>query len=68
MKQALAITLKAVAGIAVLVCFLTPVTGMGIAVFGIALFVAIITGVTGGHLSEADDERGFWPKDPNSSG
>ncbi len=68
MKQALATILKAVAGIAALVCLLTPVTGMGVVVFVIALFVAIIAGVTGSHLSDADDQGGFWPNDPNSSG
>ena len=53
MKQGLATLLKAVAGIAALVCVMTPVSGIGIVVFVIALFVAIIAGVTGSHLSDA---------------
>lgn len=66
MKQGLASILKAIAGIAALVCLLTPVTGLGMLVFVIALFVAIIAGVTGSHLSEDDNSAGYWPKDPNS--
>jgi hypothetical protein len=68
MRQVLASVLKAVAGIAALVCLLTPVTGMGVLVFVIALIVAIVAGVTGSHLSDDDNQRGYWPKDPNSSG
>jgi hypothetical protein len=68
MKQGLASILKALAGIAALVCLLTPVTDMGVLVFVIALFVAIIAGVTGSHLSDDEDQGGYWPKDPNSSG
>jgi len=67
MKQGLATILKAVAGIAAIVCLLTPVTGTGILVFVIALFVAIIAGVTASHLSDGGDHGGYWPKDPNSS-
>jgi hypothetical protein len=67
MKQGFGGILKAVAGVAALVCLLSPVTGNGILVFVIALFVAIIAGVTGSHLSEDDDQGGFWPKDRNSS-
>jgi len=68
MKQGLASVLKAIAGIAAVVCLLTPVAGMGILVFVIALIVAIIAGVIGSHLSGDDDQGGYWPKDPNSSG
>jgi hypothetical protein len=68
MKQGLASILKAVAGIAALVCLLTPVSGMGVLVFVIALFVAIIAGVTGSHLTDDEDHGGYWPKDPNSPG
>jgi hypothetical protein len=42
--------------------------GMGILVFVTALIVAIIAGVIGSHLSDDDDQGGYWPKDPNSSG
>jgi hypothetical protein len=45
MKQGLASVLKAIAGIAVVVCLLLPVTGMGVLVFVIALIIAIIAGV-----------------------
>lgn len=67
MKQVLASILKALAGIAAVVCLLTPVAGMGIVVFLIALFVAIIAGVTGSHLSDDDDHDRYHPEDPNSS-
>jgi hypothetical protein len=30
----------------------------------IALIVAIIAGVMGSHLSDDDDQSGYWPKDP----
>jgi hypothetical protein len=66
MKQGLAIILKSIAGIAALVCLLTPVTGMGILVFVIALIVAIITGVIGSHLSDDDSQSGYWPRGPSS--
>lgn len=66
MKQALSSVLKAVAGIAAVVCLLTPVGGVGILVFVIAGIVAIIAGVIGSHLSDDDDQSG-WPQDPNSS-
>ena len=67
MKQGLASVLKAIAGIAAVVCLLTPVTGMGVFVFVIALVVAITAGVIGSHLSDDDDQGGYWPKGPNSS-
>lgn len=67
MKEGLASILKVVAGIAAVVCLLSPVTGMGILVFVVALFVAIIAGVTGHHLSEHDDQGGYWPKGPTST-
>ena len=66
MKQGVASILKAIAGIAALVCLLTPVTGMGILVFVIALIVAIIAGVIGSHLSDDDSQSGYWPKGPSS--
>ena len=66
MKQWMASILKAVAGIAAVVCLLTPVTGMGMLVFVIALIVAIIAGVTGSHLGDDDDHGGYWPRGPNS--
>lgn len=66
MKQGLGIMLKAIAGIAVVVCVLSPMTGMGAIVFVIALFVAIIAGVTGSHLSDNEDHGGYWPTDPKS--
>jgi hypothetical protein len=66
MKQGVASILKAIAGIAALVCLLTPVTGMGILVFVIALIVAIIAGVMGSHLSDDDSQSGYWPKGPSS--
>jgi len=66
-KTGLGSILKAVAGIAGLVCLLTPVTGLGVLVFVVALFVAIIAGVTGFHLS-GKDHGGYWPTRPNSSG
>ena len=68
MKQGLASILKAVAGIAALVCLLAPMAGMGILIFVVAIFIAIIAGVTGSHLSDDEDRGGYWPKDPNSSG
>jgi hypothetical protein len=68
MKQGLASLLKAIAGIAGVVFLLAPVTSMGILVTVIALVVAIIAGVTGSHLSDDDDQSGYWPKGPNSSG
>ena len=68
MKHALASLLKAIAGIAAVVCLLSPVTAMGVLVFVIALIVAIIAGVMGSHLSDDDDQSGYWPKDPNCSG
>jgi len=64
MKQALASVLKAVAGIAAVVCLLSPVRGMGMLVFAIALVVAIIAGVTGSHLSDDNNQSGYWPKGP----
>lgn len=67
MKQGLGSLLKALAGIAVVVCLLTPVTGMGFLVFVVALFVAIIAGVMGSHLRDAEGHGGYWPIDPNSS-
>jgi len=67
MKQGLGSILKVVAGIATLVCLLSPVTGMGMLVFVVALFVAMIAGVTSSHLGEGDDQGGFWPKDHSSS-
>lgn len=66
MKQGVASVLKAIAGIAAVVCLLTPVAGMGILVFVIALIVAIIAGVTGSHLSDDDGQSGYWPKGPNA--
>ena len=66
MKQGVTSILKAIAGIAALVCLLTPVTGMGILVFVIALIVAIIAGVIGSHLSDDDSQSGYWPKGPSS--
>jgi hypothetical protein len=66
MKHGVASILKAIAGIAALVCLLTPVTGMGILVFVIALIVAIIAGVIGSHLSDDDSQSGYWPKGPSS--
>jgi len=66
MKRGLASILKAVAGIAALVCLLAPLTDRGVLVFAAALVVAIITGVAGSHLSEDGDHSGYWPKDPNS--
>jgi hypothetical protein len=66
MKHGLGSALKVVAGIAGLVFLLSPLTSMGILVSVIALVVAIITGVLGSHLSEDDEQSGYWPKDPNS--
>lgn len=66
MKQALAKTLKTIAGIAGVVFFFAPFTNKGIVVSAAALLVAIITGVVGAHLSEDEGSSGYWPKDPNS--
>ena len=68
MKQALASTLKAVAGIAGFVFLVAPITDMGILVSLAALMAAIITGVLGVHLSDDKDHSGYWPNDPNSPG
>lgn len=68
MKQVLAHILKALAGIAVVVALLTPVAGLGIVVFAISLIVAIIAGAIGTNLSDEEDQGGYWPKGPNSSG
>ena len=62
MKQALASILKVIAGIAAVVCLLTPVRGMGMLVFAIALVVAIIAGVIGSHLSDDDNQTGYCAK------
>jgi hypothetical protein len=66
MKQVLGTILRAIAGIAAVVCVLSPMTGMGALVFVIALFVAIIAGVTGSHLRNDEDQGGYWPTDPKS--
>jgi len=66
MKQGVSSVLKAIAGIAVVVCLLTPVRGMGLLVFVVALIVAIVAGVIGHHLSGDDDQSGYWPKGPVS--
>ena len=68
MKQGLARVLKAIAGIAVVVALLTPFTGIGIVVFAISAFVAIITGAIGSNLSDDEDQGGYWPKGPDTSG
>ena len=68
MKQGLVRILKALAGIAAVVALLTPVAGMGIVVFAISLIVAIIAGAIGFNLSDEEDQGGYWPKGPNSSG
>jgi uncharacterized membrane protein YphA (DoxX/SURF4 family) len=68
MKQGLARILKVLAGIAVVIALLTPVAGMGIVVFAISLFVAIIAGAIGSNLSDDEDQGGYWPKGPDTSG
>jgi hypothetical protein len=68
MRQGLARILKALAGIAGVVALLTPVAGMGIVVFAVSLIVAIIAGAIGFDLSDEEDQGGYWPKGPNSSG
>ena len=37
-------------------------------VFVISLFVAIIAGAIGFNVSDEEDQGGYWPKGPNSSG
>jgi len=66
MKQAFGTILKAVAGIAAVVCVLLPMTGRGALVFVIALFIAITAGVTGSHLSNDEEHGGYWQKDSGS--
>jgi hypothetical protein len=68
MKQALAAVLKAIAGVAAVVCILTPVAGLGIVVFVIAFPVAVIAGVAGSHLSDDESGGGYWPEDPKNDG
>jgi hypothetical protein len=68
MKRGLANVLKVVAGLAVVVCLLTPVRGSGIIVFVIALLVALIAGLTSRYLSDEENEDGYWPKGPNLPG
>jgi len=41
---------------------------MGIVVFAISVIVAIIAGAIGSNLSDDEDQGGYWPKGPDTSG